>query len=244
MEKEIVQTITVPDGIKVELINDHTISVSNDKGTLTRTFKSHMLTLSINGQKVTLEGTPVNKKTRALLMTVIAHIKNMIKGLMFGFKYNLKIVYSHFPMTAKVEGSELIITNFIGEKNMRRVVIVGETKVEIKGEDVTVSGINIEEVSQTATNIEQKAKVKGKDIRRYTDGIYLVKKETMEEMPEDFAIEMTRGKVEELDATKTPKTEEKKEVKEETKVEAPKEETPVEKTKVDEVKEEKKEGAE
>ena len=233
MEKEIVQTITVPDGLKVELVDNHTLTLTNDKGTLTRTFKSHRLTLEIKGQEVTLEGTPVNKKTRALLMTVVAHIKNMIEGLLFGYKYNMKLVYSHFPMTAKVEGTDLVLTNFIGEKFARHAKIVGDTKVDIKGEDVTVSGIHIENVTQTAANIEQKAKVKGKDIRRYTDGIYIATKETLEDKPEDFAIIITRGKV-----TQVPKAEEKKEVKEEPKVkeaEPAKEEAPVEK--VEEIKE-------
>jgi len=195
VEKEIVQTITVPSGIEISLKDDHTLSLSNSKGTLTRTFKSHRLKLSIKGKKVTLEGKPANKQTSALLMTVVAHTKNMVEGLMFGYKYEMKLTYSHFPMTAKVEGKEVVITNFIGEKYPRRAIIVGDTKVEIKGQDVTVSGINLENVSQTSTNIAQKAKVKGKDIRRYTDGIYLVEKTNMEEKPEDFKIEITRGKV-------------------------------------------------
>ena len=236
MEKEIVQTITVPDGLKVELVDNHTLTLSNDKGTLTRTFKSHRLTLEVRGQEVTLEGSPVNKKTRALLMTVIAHIKNMVEGLLFGYKFNMKLVYSHFPMTAKVEGTDVVITNFIGEKFARHAKILGDAKVEIKGEDLTVSGIHIENVSQTASNIEQKAKVKGKDIRRYTDGIYIATRETLEDKPEDFAIEITRGKVTEIPTKAEVKEEPKVEelVKEE-KAEPTKEEAPVEK-KVEEIK--------
>ena len=205
MEREIVQTITIPDGIKIDLIDNHTLNLTNDKGNLTRKFKSHMLKLKVKGQDITLEGAPVNKKTRALLMTVVAHIKNMVEGLLFGYKYNLKLVYSHFPMTAKVEGNQFVLTNFIGEKCPRKSKIVGATKVEVKGESVTVSGIDIEQVSQTASNIEQKAKVKGKDIRRYIDGIYLAGKETLHEKPENFAIKITRGKIEEIPEAKTEK---------------------------------------
>ena len=209
MEKEIIQIMTIPDGIKVELVDNHTISLTNDKGNLTRKFKSHLLKLKVNGQKITLEGTPVNKKTRALLMTVVAHIKNMVEGLLFGYKFNMKLVYSHFPMTAKVEGSNMILTNFIGEKCPRKAKIIGATKVEIKGESVTVSGINLEQVSQTASNIEQKAKVKGKDIRRYIDGIYLANREPIHERPDNFKIEITRGKVTEIPERKTSKKESK-----------------------------------
>ena len=146
VEKEIVQTITVPQGIAIELKDNHTLSLSNGKGTLTRTFKSHRLSLSIKGQKVILEGKPVNKQTSALLMTVVAHIKNMVEGLMFGYKYEMTLTYSHFPMTAKLEGNEVIISNFIGEKFPRRALIVGDTKVSIKGQDITLTGIDKEDL--------------------------------------------------------------------------------------------------
>jgi large subunit ribosomal protein L6 len=56
---------------------------------------------------------------------------------------------------------------------------VGNVKVEAKGQEVIVSGINKDEVGQTASNLEQKSKVKGKDIRRYQDGIYLIEATNM-----------------------------------------------------------------
>jgi large subunit ribosomal protein L6 len=198
VEKEIVQTLTVPEGITAELKDIHTLSLSNSKGALTRKFKSHRLKISVKGNKITLEGTPANKQTSALLMAIVSHIKNMIEGIMFGYKYHLKIVYSHFPMTVKVEGNEVVIRNFIGEKYPRRAKIVGETKVEIKGEDVTISGKDKENTSQTVSNIELTTKVKGKDIRRYTDGIYFVESTNIEEKPDKFLIEITRGKVKEV----------------------------------------------
>ena len=40
-------------------------------------------------------------------------------------------------------------------------------------EDVTVEGINLEDVSQTAANIEQATKVKNKDPRVFLDGLYV-----------------------------------------------------------------------
>jgi len=198
MEKEIIQIMTIPDGIKVELVDNHTISLTNDKGNLTRKFKSHLLKLKVNGQKITLEGTPVNKKTRALLMTVVAHIKNMVEGLLFGYKFNMKLVYSHFPMTAKVEGKEIIISNFAGEKFNRRAQIVGDTKVEIKGEDVTVTGISKEDVGQTAANMELATKLRGKDIRRFQDGIYTVKKGNIDEKTEEELVEVSKVEEEEV----------------------------------------------
>ena len=49
-------------------------------------------------------------------------------------------------------------------------------KVKVSGDDVIVQGINIEEVSQTAANIEQATKIKNRDPRRFLDGIYVYEK--------------------------------------------------------------------
>ncbi|MEM2385595.1 MAG: 50S ribosomal protein L6, partial [Candidatus Bathyarchaeia archaeon] len=51
--------------------------------------------------------------------------------------------------------------------------IVGNAKVRISGDDVIVQGISIEDVSQTAANIEQATKIRRKDPRVFLDGIYL-----------------------------------------------------------------------
>ena len=98
----------------------------------------------------------------------------MTEGLVYGYEYKMKIVYSHFPMSIIVEKGIVNIKNFLGEKFPRKAKIVGDTKVVAKGQEVIVSGIDKEDVGQTASNLEQKSKVKGKDIRRYQDGIYLI----------------------------------------------------------------------
>ena len=52
----------------------------------------------------------------------------------------------------------------------------------MKSEDVIVQGPNLEDVSQTAANIEQATKVKRKDPRTFLDGIYVYERsEGMEE---------------------------------------------------------------
>ncbi len=193
VEKEIVVTVRIPEGINFT-VEGHNVTIKTDKGEYSREFKSHRLVLEKKGQDLVLVGSPVNKQTRALLNTVVAHLKNMIIGLKFGYKYTMKISYSHFPMTAEVKGNEVIIKNFIGEKFPRRAKIAGDAKVEIKGQDITITGNHLEEVSQTATNIEQRTKVKGKDIRRYTDGIYLESRENQEEVTEDFGLQTIRGR--------------------------------------------------
>ena len=46
--------------------------------------------------------------------------------------------------------------------------------MEVIGQEIIISGIEKDSVGQTASNLERNSKVKGKDIRRYQDGIYLV----------------------------------------------------------------------
>ena len=45
-----------------------------------------------------------------------------------------------------------------------------------EGDEITVSGIDIEECGQTAANIEQATRIKRLDVRVFQDGIYIVKK--------------------------------------------------------------------
>ncbi len=47
----------------------------------------------------------------------------------------------------------------------------------IKQDDVIIEGIDIDEVSQTAANIQTRAKIRNKDLRKFLDGIYVYSKE-------------------------------------------------------------------
>ena len=100
----------------------------------------------------------------------------MINGVTSGYTYKMKIVYSHFPITVKVEGNKVIIENFIGERSKRYAKIMPGANVEIKGDDVIITGIDKESGSQTAANIQQATKIKDKDPRVFMDGIYVYQK--------------------------------------------------------------------
>ncbi|MCJ7490097.1 MAG: 50S ribosomal protein L6, partial [Thermoplasmata archaeon] len=115
-------------------------------------------------------------KHRALMGTFGAHVRNMVHGVTEGFECTMKIVYAHFPIKASVKGDTFVIENFLGEKHPRRADIIGKTKVAVKGDQVVVSGLEIEEVGQTAANIERATKIKRLDPRIFQDGIYITKK--------------------------------------------------------------------
>jgi large subunit ribosomal protein L6 len=117
-----------------------------------------------------------NKKKLAVVGAVRSHIKNMMTGVTKGFTYKLKIVYAHFPMTVKVTDGEIVVENFGGERMPRKMKVLGEVKVAVSGDDILVKGINLEDVSQVAANIQQGTLIKNKDPRVFLDGIYIYEK--------------------------------------------------------------------
>ena len=128
------------------------------------------------GDKIGVECDYPRRKDAALLGTWAAHIKNMVMGVTQGFEYKMKLVYSHFPVKMTYKDGEFVISNFLGERFPRRVKILGDTKVVIQGEFVTLSGINKEDVAQSTANIEQGTRIKRFDTRVFQDGIYRIER--------------------------------------------------------------------
>ncbi len=169
---EISKIIHVPDGVEVT-IEGRKVVVKGIKGTLTRDFSYVPISLESNGKTVRVWATWPRKKEAALVGTIYSHIQNMITGVEKGFSYKLKIVFSHFPISVKVQGKTVVIENFTGERRARKAKIIGDVKVNVQSEDIIIQGLNLEDVSQTAANIEQATKVKSKDPRVFLDGIYV-----------------------------------------------------------------------
>jgi len=169
---EISKTINVPESVMITL-EGRKVTVEGEKGTLVRDFSFAPISIEANGKTVRVWAEWPRKKEAALVGTIHSHIKNMISGVQKGFTYKLKIVFSHFPISVKVQGRTLFIENFTGERRERKVKLIGDVRVKIQSEDIIVEGVNLEDVSQTAANIEQATKVKNKDPRVFLDGIYV-----------------------------------------------------------------------
>jgi len=172
---ETVATVEIPEDVE-GILDGRTITIRGAKGTLTRDFSHAPIQIQLEGKKVTVQASWPRKREAALVGTVCSHIQNMIKGVTKGFTYKLKIIYSHFPITVKVEGRTVRIENFTGERSPRTAKIMGDTKVVVKGEDIIVTGISLEDVSQTAANIQNATRIKNKDPRVFLDGIYVYEK--------------------------------------------------------------------
>ncbi len=168
--------IPVLEGVEVE-IKGSKIKVKGPKGILGKEFHRDLVEISKEGDKIKVRVYGKRKFHRAYLGTISSHIRNMMKGVTEGFSKEMVIVYAHFPMRVEVDDKNRLvkISNFLGEKAPRYARIVGETKVRVEGDRLYIEGISKEDVGQTAANIRQATKIKGKDPRVFMDGIYVVK---------------------------------------------------------------------
>ncbi len=169
------EVIHIPEGVTVNK-NKREIFVSGPNGEIKRALRDRRIKIETDGDKLILSTEYPSKREVALLGTYRSHINNMIKGAQEDFTYKLKIIYSHFPVKVRVEKDKMVIENFIGESKPRKAKIIGDTKVNIQGDLITLSGNNIEDTGQTAANIEAVTKIKKVDPRVFQDGIYIIEK--------------------------------------------------------------------
>ncbi|MBI4018190.1 MAG: 50S ribosomal protein L6 [Candidatus Aenigmarchaeota archaeon] len=172
--------IAVPEG--VEAITDgKRITVKGKKGVIEKDFgdPKFLKTVSIekSGQEMTVRSSKDTRKHRAMVGTIEAHLKNMFLGASGGYKYTMRIFYTHFPINITAKDGELQIRNFLGEKGARTAKIVGKTDVKVEKDELVLTGPWKEDLGQTAANIERACKILKRDRRIFQDGIYLTSRE-------------------------------------------------------------------
>ncbi|WP_255191555.1 50S ribosomal protein L6 [Natronobeatus ordinarius] len=167
--------LEIPDEVTAEV--DHLdLTVEGPNGAVTRRLWYPNVSVEVEDDHVVIESDVENAKTNSTVGTFESHVENAFHGVTEGWEYEMGVFYSHFPMQVRVEGDEVVIENFLGEKAPRRTTIHGDTDVSVDGETVTLSGPNKDDVGQTAADIEQLTKVKGKDTRVFQDGVYITAK--------------------------------------------------------------------
>ena len=146
------KTIQIPEGVEVT-VKGRSVIVKGQKGTLTRSFSYAPVSIDKKNSMIRIWAEWPRKKETAIVGTIYSHIQNLIKGVSEGFTYKLKIVFSHFPISVKINNKTVLINNFIGERNPRKAKIIGDTTIKVKSEDLVVQGLILDDVSQTAANI-------------------------------------------------------------------------------------------
>ncbi len=157
----------IQEGAKVSVEGDN-VTVSGAKGTLTRNFHYPDLKIEMKGGELVVTG------PKSMVNTVQAHVANMAAGVLSHYTRKLKSLYSHFPVSVEIKGKEIMIKNFLGEKQPRKAKIVGQTKVESKGQEMTVSGPSKDEVGQTIANLKSATRIRNRDSRVFQDGFYII----------------------------------------------------------------------
>ncbi|MFC6864685.1 50S ribosomal protein L6 [Halomicroarcula sp. GCM10025817] len=167
--------LQIPEDVSAEM--DHLdVTVDGPNGTVTRRLWYPDIDVSVEDGAVVISSEEDDAKTMSTMGTFESHIENMFHGVTEGWEYEMEVFYSHFPMQVNVEGDEVVIENFLGEKAARRTTIHGDTEVQIDGEELTLTGSDIEAVGQTAADIEQLTRVNDKDVRVFQDGVYITQK--------------------------------------------------------------------
>lgn len=174
------KTIDIPEGVTVSVKN-RKVRVKGPRGVLVRDFSHQQLDLVVEkqGRSLRAELWFGNRLAIACIRTVLTHIKNMITGVTKGYCFKMRMVYNHFPISSVIEnnGKQVEVRNFLGEKIVRMVQMIGDT-VAKKSDDgtkdeITLTGSDLDAVSQSAANIQQIARITDKDIRKFLDGVYV-----------------------------------------------------------------------
>ena len=172
---KIESTIAIPSDVTVSK-DGSVVTVKGPKGELSRNFAHPSVNVAIEEGQVRVMCEYPRIKEKAMVGTFHAHVRNMIRGVTEGYTYQLKVVFNHFPMKVAVKGDKVQVDNYMGGHAPRFADIIPGVTVKVNGADVTVTGIDIEKVGQTAANLERATSRGGFDKRVFQDGIYIVHK--------------------------------------------------------------------
>ena len=174
----------LPQGVSGQYENFE-VTIKGPKGEVKKRLKYPRVTIEFENNSVKIGTKRLSQREKKIILTYVAHIKNMIIGVTKGFTYELRAVYAKFPLTLEFKNNEFVIKNLLGEKVPRRVSIPQDVTVDVKGQEVVVSGIDKEKTGQVTASIEQLTRITHLDRRVIQDGIYITKKPTKEEAQND-----------------------------------------------------------
>ncbi|MEM1508840.1 MAG: 50S ribosomal protein L6 [Thermofilaceae archaeon] len=156
--------LEIPSGVKVT-IESRRIRVEGPLGRVEKDM-SHIKSIEVylEGSKIVIETFMAEKKTYSMINLLYSLINNMIEGVQKGYRYKMKVVYAHFPMNVKVDEKNgvVIIENFLGRRGRVTAHIMPGVKVKAEKDEVIIEGIDKEAVAQTAANIRDAVRLRGK----------------------------------------------------------------------------------
>eukprot|EP00178_Gracilaria_changii_P024040 TRINITY_DN7255_c0_g1_i1.p1 TRINITY_DN7255_c0_g1~~TRINITY_DN7255_c0_g1_i1.p1 ORF type:complete len:194 (-),score=30.80 TRINITY_DN7255_c0_g1_i1:7-588(-) len=179
--------VKLPETVKAS-VNARKIVVTGPLGTLKREFKhAQVLIRKFTNEKgvsrIRVGVWSGDRKHRAVVQTILSQIKSLIKGVQYGYKFEMKFVYAHFPINCNIskDKKQIEIRNYIGSRMpivTRMLHGVTVDRAEEK-DTIVIQGIDLALVSLSAAQIQQKCQVTDKDTRKFLDGVYVSSRQTM-----------------------------------------------------------------
>ena len=154
-----------------------TVLIKGPKGELVRTFKRLRVQISLIDKKFIIQSFFGKKAEASMVGTIAGHLTNMIKGVTEGFTYEVRVITSHFPATVEIQEKLIFVKNLYGRRDPIRIPFDKSVNITVKGDMVTMTGIDIEKVSQTAARLAEATRLRGrrsKDPTVFQDGLYVV----------------------------------------------------------------------
>lgn len=176
------KTVELPEDLTASLSpirGGYQVHIKGPKGELTRAFKRLRVHMSFHdSRKFFIQSYFGNKAGAAMVGTITGHIKNMIKGVTEGFTYKVQVITSHFPATVELREDAILVKNLYGRRHPIRVPYDNKAiDISVSGDTLTMTGVNIEKVSQTAYRLAESTRLRGrrsKDPIVFQDGLYVV----------------------------------------------------------------------
>ncbi len=176
---EVKEKIKIISGVKVGEASG-TWKFSGKLGEVSRTLLDNYVRVKMEKDQIIIETSKDNRYTKGIVGTWKSEILNCMKGVTEGFTYTMKVDYTHFPTRVSVKNGKVVVENFLGERSQREALIIGNTKVAIKGDRITLTGIDKREIGETCSNIERSTRIRGFDLRIFQDGIFPIETEESE----------------------------------------------------------------
>merc|ERR1712156_949085 len=186
--------VEIPDDVTVTL-KARKVTVKGKRGEVTKNF-SHVAcelkkmkqdTKKAKGNFIRIRMWFGGYKQACAVNTLKSLIENMITGVTEGYRYKMRLCYSHFPINATVakDGSSVLVKNFLGGKQDKLITMFGGTEVRLTPADqvkdeLVFEGPDNAAVSLCAALTNQVCKTGPKDHRKFLDGIYVSAKEKIE----------------------------------------------------------------
>ena len=123
-----------------------------------------------------MKASKFNKVNKNIINSYAAHIKNMMKGVLDGYKYTLKICSGHFPMNVSINNGQFSVKNCLGEKVPRTIKLKPGADVKVEGDLIVVESPSKEIAGQVSAAIEQLTRRTKYDMRVFQDGIWIISK--------------------------------------------------------------------